>query len=93
MVENKTDTVNQTLYSLSSKFDKAFQMLTGDKQALDNMTQMAENNTNLIKNFIAELKFKSGLDTYVNFETSRIRNLSGKRIKCIYAWRENDSLH
>lgn len=51
------------------KFNKAFQMLTsGDKQAIGNMTELVDNNTNQIKNFIAELKFRSGLDTYVNFE-------------------------
>jgi len=69
MVDNKTNTANQTLHSLNSKITKVFQMLTsGDKQAIGNMTEMVDNKTNQIKNFIAELKFRSGLDTYVNFE-------------------------
>ncbi len=69
IVDNKTNISNQTLHSLKSKITKAFQMLTsGDKQAIGNMTEMVDNGTNQIKSLIAELKFRSGLDTYVNFE-------------------------
>jgi hypothetical protein len=69
MADNKTKIDNQTLHSLGLKLAKAFQMLTsGDNQALGNMTEMADNKTNQLKSLIAELKFRSGLDTYVNFE-------------------------
>jgi hypothetical protein len=69
MADNKTIIYNQTLHTLGSKLAKAFQMLTsGDKHAMGNMTEMADNKTNQLKSLIAELKFRSGLDTYVNFE-------------------------
>jgi hypothetical protein len=69
MTDNKTNIDNQTLDSLGSKLTKAFQMLTsGDEQTIGNMTEMTDNKTSQLKSLIAELKFRSGLDTFVNFE-------------------------
>ncbi len=72
MMDNKSSIINQTLYSIGSKLTKAYQMFTADDNQtihnMHNMTGMMDKKVQQIKNFIAELKFRSGFDTFVTSE-------------------------
>ena len=52
--------------TLMDQLTKAYQMFAADNgPEMQNMTEMVDNKIKQIKNFIADLKFRSGLDTFV----------------------------